>query len=106
MVGHNAVWAPGTTIRSGSLDYVVDNEGTMDRVPKAQTPLTKGLVDIARGLRGLHIRRCTTGPAHVEFVGMTDPVRDSFHDLLLSRLEYEHNSSYSGASHDPTRSAL
>jgi hypothetical protein len=52
MTNHNAVWGPGTTIRSGSLDFVVDSEGMMVRAPKAQTPMTKGLVDIARGLKG------------------------------------------------------
>jgi hypothetical protein len=68
----------------------------------------KDLADVCRGLGGLQLsspqgndgRRCVTRPTYVEFVGMMYPIRDSFHDLLMSRPEYGHNSLSSGASHD------
>jgi hypothetical protein len=31
------------------------------------------------------VRRCVLQPAFAEIMGMQDPIRDSFHDLLLSR---------------------
>jgi hypothetical protein len=40
-------------------------------------------------------------PAHVEFVGMIDPVRDSFHDLLLSDFDCGLSTPSNGARHDP-----
>jgi hypothetical protein len=37
---------------------------------------------------------------------MTDPTRDSFHDLLLSQSEYGHGPPSSGASHDPAQESF
>jgi hypothetical protein len=88
------------TIYFGSIDFIVDSEETLVGASKAQTPSTKDLVNIDRSLRGLQLshpqendeRWCMARPTHVEFVGMIDPVRDSFHDLiLLLGSEYGHN---------------
>jgi hypothetical protein len=43
------------------------------------------------------------GSVCVEFVGVVNPIRDSFHDLLLSGSEFGHNTPSSGASCDPTQ---
>lgn len=42
-----------------------------------------------------------TSTVCVEFVGMVDPIRDSFHNLIPLGSEHGHNSPSRGASHDP-----
>lgn len=31
MAGHDVVWTPRTTLSFGSLDFILNNEGEMDR---------------------------------------------------------------------------
>lgn len=76
-----AVWTPGATIRFGSLDFVINNEGTMTRAPKAQSPSMKDLIDIvgaSKASSSAPLRRTMGGgawqdPTYVEFMGMVDP---------------------------------
>jgi hypothetical protein len=86
----------------------------MVRTLKAQTPSTKGFVDIDRVLQDLQLSppqendrwQCTTGPTHVEFVGMIVAVKVSFHDLLLIGSKYGNSSSSSGVSHEALRNTV
>jgi hypothetical protein len=81
MAGHGIVWAPIMAIRFESLDFVIDNEGTMTRAPKAQSPLMKDLIDIvgaSKASSSAPLTRTMGGgarqdPACVEFMGMMDP---------------------------------
>jgi hypothetical protein len=69
------------------------------------------LADIVETLSGLRLSLrqrhdpgwASPGFVHIEFVGMTDHIRDSFHDLLLSDSGYGPSTPSRGASHDPTK---
>jgi hypothetical protein len=108
------VWTPGTTIRFGSLNFVINNRGTMIRAPEALVPPTSELFDIAGSLGGLRLsspqgsggQQCTLQLAYEEIVGMLDLVRDSFHDLLLSGSESGLSSPSRQASHDPAQECI
>ena len=53
MSGHDAIWAPETTIHFGSLDFVVNSEGVMTRALVAQSPSAKDLADITKAFDDL-----------------------------------------------------
>ena len=83
MGDHGVVWAPEITICFISLEFVINNKGTMVKALKAQPPLMEVLINIARGLRGLRLgshqgsdaQGHAMVPARVKFMGMMDPVR-------------------------------
>jgi hypothetical protein len=52
----DAIWTPGTAIRFGSLDFVVNNEGAMIRAPEALAPSTSSIPNFARGFGNLRLR--------------------------------------------------
>lgn len=53
MVGHDVVWALGTTIRFGSLDFVLKNEGEMVRALEARPPPLESLSTVTDALKYL-----------------------------------------------------
>lgn len=50
---NGAIWIPKTSIRFGSLDFVVNKEGEMTRVPETLTHLTNDLPDVVGRLGDL-----------------------------------------------------
>lgn len=85
------VLTPKMTIHFGSLNFIINDRGTMIKAPEALVLLMNESINISRSLGGLRLgslqggvwRRCALQPAYVEIVGMVDPVWNSFHDVLL-----------------------
>jgi hypothetical protein len=49
----DVVWAPRTSIRFWSLDFIMDDRGTMIRAMEAPVPLTSDLLDITGNISSL-----------------------------------------------------
>lgn len=86
----------------------------MARTPEAPVPPTSDLLDITGGLDNLRLgsprggdgRRHVLQPAFAEIVGMLDPIRDSFHNLLLSGSACRLSSPSSGTDHSIAQECL
>ena len=77
-----------------SLEYLIRS---------ALTPLPFGLRNAAETVGHLVSQRTPPSPMNDEFVGMTEYVMKSFHDLLMGDLESLFGSDSSRGSHHPSR---
>lgn len=110
----NVVYTPSIAIRFGSLDSIVNNEGEMTRAPETLVPSTTDLPNVGRGLGDLWLcppqeERGLQGlarPTRTDVIGVLDPIRDSFLDILLLGSEDGLSSSHSEASCNPVQECL
>ena len=79
------------------------DESNVNFIPILKTALPFGLRNAAEAVGHL-VARCTPlSPANDEFVGMTEYVTESFHDLLVGESESPSDSDSSRGSHHPSR---
>jgi hypothetical protein len=111
---NGAIWIPKTSICFGSLDFVVNKEGEMTRVPETLTHLTNDLPDVVGRLGDLWLDplrksmdlKTRQKPPMPRSWGVLDPVRDSFLDILLSGPEDGFTSLPNEASCNPGHECL
>ena len=72
-------------------------------IRSAPTALPFGLRNAAETVGHLMAQRTPPSPTNDEFMGMTEYVVESFHDLLTGELESPSDSDYSRGSHHPSR---
>jgi hypothetical protein len=65
-----------------------------------------GLRNVAQDVQRLVALRFDSLPTDSEFVGMTNYILESFHDLLIGESEAISDSNFSGGSHHPSRKVL
>jgi hypothetical protein len=109
MASHDIIWAPRATVRFGSLEFIVADEGGLVRASTTRTPLMEDIDTITEAFGGLQLglpQKHNLGqgplrPYYIKFLGMVDPIMDSFHDLFLSESGCSLNTPSSRASYDP-----